>query len=99
MKRHVISVAAALALVGGASPIIVQDATLARARALLEKVPLIDGHNDLPWTLREHFASDLSRVDLRQRVGARPAGIDDASARHVPGTYVMVRSVSNTHDR
>ena len=67
MKRRVISVAAVLALAAGASPIISQDATRARARALLEKAPLIDGHNDLPWTLREQFASDLSRVDLRQR--------------------------------
>ena len=29
-----------------------QDATLARARALLERVALLDGHNDLPWVIR-----------------------------------------------
>ena len=38
-----------------------------RARALLDRVGLVDGHNDLPWTLRETFESDLSRVDLRKR--------------------------------
>lgn len=27
----------------------------------------MDGHNDLPWELREQFAGDLSRVDLAQR--------------------------------
>ncbi|MHC4142167.1 MAG: hypothetical protein ACYSUF_09930, partial [Planctomycetota bacterium] len=30
------------------------DAALeARARRLLEKVPLIDGHNDVPWRYRD----------------------------------------------
>jgi membrane dipeptidase len=67
MKRRFLSVAVALALATAASPLIAQDAALARARALLEKAPLVDGHNDLPWTLREQFASDLSRVDLRKR--------------------------------
>src|SRR6478752_5491158 len=61
------SVAVALALSIAASPLMAEDAALVRARALLDKVPLIDGHNDLPWTLRERFASDLSRVDLRKR--------------------------------
>jgi membrane dipeptidase len=27
-------------------------------------VPVMDGHNDLPWALREHCAYDLSKVDL-----------------------------------
>jgi membrane dipeptidase len=49
------------------------DAALeARARRLLEKVPLIDGHNDVPWRYRDSanlqlgeldFASDLSSLD------------------------------------
>ena len=67
MTRRVMAVATALALSTAVSPIVAEDAALARARALLEKVPLVDTHNDLPWTLREVFASDLSRVDLRQR--------------------------------
>lgn len=29
-----------------------EDAALARARALLRTVPLIDGHNDVPWEIR-----------------------------------------------
>ena len=53
MKRRFMSVAVALAVAAGASPLIAQDAALARARALLENTPLVDGHNDLPWTLRE----------------------------------------------
>ncbi len=35
-----------------------------RARKLLSRVPLIDGHNDLPYALRDAGAIDLSRVDL-----------------------------------
>ena len=27
-------------------------------------VPVMDGHNDLPWALREHCGYDLSKVDL-----------------------------------
>jgi membrane dipeptidase len=34
------------------------------ARAVLAQAPLVDGHNDLPWTLRDRFGSDLSAVDL-----------------------------------
>jgi len=38
----------------------------ARARALHREVPLIDGHNDYPWALREHDAGrDLNRLDIR----------------------------------
>ncbi|MGK5447293.1 dipeptidase [Streptomyces radiopugnans] len=37
---------------------------LARARALLEAHPVADGHNDLPWALREQVAYDLDRRDI-----------------------------------
>jgi membrane dipeptidase len=38
----------------------------ARARALLREVPLIDGHNDYPWALREHNpARDINTLDIR----------------------------------
>jgi membrane dipeptidase len=35
-----------------------------QARDLLERFPLIDGHNDLPWALRERFGGDVSQVRL-----------------------------------
>ena len=38
----------------------------ARARALLDRHPVLDGHNDLPWALREHDAYDLARLDIDQ---------------------------------
>jgi membrane dipeptidase len=37
----------------------------ARAAALHRDTPLIDGHNDYPWALREHTADrDLDRLDI-----------------------------------
>ena len=45
------------------------DPALARALRILRAVPLIDGHNDLPWeirTARDH-PGDVKAYDLRQR--------------------------------
>ena len=36
-----------------------------RARALQKEVPLIDGHNDFPWALRQNVERDLNRLDIR----------------------------------
>ena len=35
-----------------------------RVDQVLLQTPLIDGHNDLPWEIRERFKSDLSAVNL-----------------------------------
>jgi membrane dipeptidase len=35
-----------------------------RARSLLSQSPILDGHNDLPWALRELGRSNLDGVDL-----------------------------------
>jgi membrane dipeptidase len=37
---------------------------LDRARDLLSRTPILDGHNDLPWALRELGQADLDGVDL-----------------------------------
>ena len=39
-------------------------ALLERARALHTQVPLIDGHNDYPWALRENARQDLEKLDI-----------------------------------
>jgi len=39
-----------------------------RVHHLLQTTPLIDGHNDLPWRLREANALDLIKLDIRQRL-------------------------------
>ena len=45
-----------------------QDA-LERVRAVLARHPVIDGHNDLPWAIRENpkAPGDVAAYDLRQR--------------------------------
>jgi membrane dipeptidase len=50
---------------------------LSRARALLARHPLVDGHNDLPWTIRKYRAApgDLDAYDLRH--AAPPPGQTD----------------------
>ena len=40
------------------------DSILERARALHRRVPLIDGHNDLPWRYRELVSRAISRIDI-----------------------------------
>jgi membrane dipeptidase len=44
------------------------EAALAHAKALLSTTPLIDGHNDLPWAIRENKAApmDVEAYDLRK---------------------------------
>ncbi len=44
-----------------------KDRALEHARKLLQSTPLIDGHNDLPWTIRESEKAprDVAAYDLR----------------------------------
>lgn len=44
---------------------------LDRARALLDEHPVADGHNDLPWALREQVAYDIDRRDIAVDQSAR----------------------------
>jgi membrane dipeptidase len=39
-------------------------ALLERARALLKQSPLIDGHNDYPWALREKAQRNFDKLDI-----------------------------------
>jgi membrane dipeptidase len=45
------------------------DPALERARRILRSVPLIDGHNDLPWEIRQSKPApmDVAAYDLRAR--------------------------------
>ncbi len=52
------------ACAGGDSP--APSTPLERARALHDRVPLIDGHNDLPWQYRQQFQRAVSRLDIAQ---------------------------------
>jgi len=62
MIRAALLAATALAALTG--PVLAQTPGEARVLQILQDTPLIDGHNDLPWALREGFGNDPHAVDL-----------------------------------
>jgi membrane dipeptidase len=90
MKPLLLALATLTTLSGAAAPLAADDAALVRARALLDRVGLVDGHNDLPWTLRETFAGDLSRVDLRRRGATVDTDIPRLREGRVSGQFWSV---------
>ena len=75
MKLTTISLAAltASALIAlSASAQTTETAIAKRIDRLLTSHPVIDGHNDLPWEIRDRFHSDFSQIDLA------------ADTRHLP---------------
>jgi membrane dipeptidase len=64
---------------------------LGRARAILKASPLIDGHNDYPWALREHDpARDLAKLDIREPQPAIMTDIPRLKAGGVGGQFWSV---------
>ena len=63
MIRSLLVAAVSLAVVSTAQAQ-TDTAGEARVRAILRTTPLIDGHNDLPWALREDHGNDPYAVDL-----------------------------------
>jgi membrane dipeptidase len=53
-------------------------------------VPVLDGHNDLPWALREHCGYDLAKVDL---AGGEPATCTDLPRLRAGGVAAQFWSV------
>ncbi|MEG2313421.1 dipeptidase [Brevundimonas sp.] len=71
MIRKVLMTAVAVTTLMAAAPSLAQTAggtdaaaAEARARQILRRTPLIDGHNDLPWAIRQGFENDVHGVDL-----------------------------------
>lgn len=44
----------------------VSDAALEHAKELLRSSPLVDGHNDLPWLIREETGGDVTAFQLEE---------------------------------
>ena len=65
-------------------------ADLARARALLAAVPLIDGHNDLPWALRDAGCADFRGADLARPVGFTQTDLPRIAAGGLSGQFWSV---------
>jgi membrane dipeptidase len=49
-----------------------------RLEQVLLQTPLIDGHNDLPWEIRDRFKSDFALIDLKSDTSRLPVGEDQA---------------------
>ncbi len=63
-----------------------------QARDLLRRFPLIDGHNDLPWALRERAGGNASQVRLAPAGTAPPQ-----AAPGDPGAVNLAAPVDGTH--
>ena len=65
MRRFTVLAAASTLALSAATPVLAQSTdTDARVRSVLRQAPVIDGHNDLPWALREGYGNDPHAVDL-----------------------------------
>jgi membrane dipeptidase len=64
LKELSIFVSASLLLASLASQQSNEPALLERARELLKQTPLIDGHNDYPWELRQKAQRNLEKLDI-----------------------------------
>jgi membrane dipeptidase len=94
-------VAAAPATATSAAPDAARSGTDYHARVLrvLEQTPLIDGHNDLAWEIRDRYKSRLAAIDLKTDTSKLPVGPDAAPlmtdiarlrAGHVGGQFWSV---------
>lgn len=63
---------------------------LAAATALLVRSPLIDGHNDLPWQLRETAGADAAATDIAGPLGFTHTDLPRLAAGHVGGQFWSV---------
>ncbi|MGI4819452.1 MAG: dipeptidase [Janthinobacterium lividum] len=67
MIRKLMMAAAAVTALTAATPVLAQTSDAAvdgRVRQILRRTPLIDGHNDLPWAIRQGYGNDVHGVDL-----------------------------------
>src|SRR4029450_9669895 len=68
-----------------------QGDLMARAKALHKQSPLIDGHNDYPWALRENNVErDINRLDIKN---AQPSIMTDIPRLHEGGVGAQFWSV------
>jgi membrane dipeptidase len=64
--------------------------TLSLTRAMLSRFPLIDGHNDLPWAIRERFGLDPVKAGLTGHVAETDTDIPRLVEGGVGGQFWSV---------
>ena len=80
----------------GAGPGTPDPKLLERARAILQRAPLLDAHNDLPFALLEKTGGDLTKVDLGKRQPDLPADIPRLREGRVGAQYWAIFVESDT---
>ena len=60
---------------------------LARARRLHAEVPMVDGHNDLPWEIRDKGGSDPARMNPENPLPAQMTDVPRLRAGGVGGVF------------
>ncbi|WP_425229160.1 dipeptidase [Sphingomonas sp.] len=70
-----------LLLLQAATPASADPAIAARVDRVLARQPVIDGHNDLAWELREHQGGAIEATDLRRDTAALPFPLQTDLAR------------------
>jgi membrane dipeptidase len=83
--------AAALVLLAAAGSSADDDPALEHAEAILSRHPVIDGHNDLAWAIRENAAAprDVAAYDLRGRAKGA-TDLERLRQGHVGGQFWSV---------
>lgn len=71
------------------------DPYLDQARRILSEVPLIDGHNDLPWAVRTGFALSLDSADIERPQPRLMTDIPRLKAGMVGGQFWSAYSPSS----
>ena len=70
-------------------------ALINRARALHKQVPLIDGHNDYPWAVRENVQRDIEKLDIAKSQPTIHTDIARLKAGGVGGQFWSVYTPSD----
>ena len=81
---------------GGTAPGALDPRLVDRARSILQRAPLIDTHNDLPFALLEQTGGDLTKVDLGKRQTELPADIPRLREGRVGAQYWSIFVESDT---
>lgn len=84
MRRYrVVGLAAGLSLLAGSAALAQPtDAQIqARVERVLARTPLIDGHNDFPWEVRERFAGKVDAFDMKGDLTKLPRAKDAPATR------------------
>ncbi len=71
----------AMPAVAQTAPAPIDSAVRARIDRILKATPLIDGHNDLPWELREKYASTVETTDVAANRDKLPQPLQTDMAR------------------